>query len=254
MDFCFFAVSGFCSVLYEIVWLRLAMAQFGVTTAMVSLVLSAFMGGLGLGSWGGGALARKLRRRTTPLRLYALTEFLIGISAIAVPLQLALGRKLVLSAVHDMSSIGYYLPAGMWLAISLVPWCVCIGTTFPFAMAAIRNEENTNSARSFSYLYLANVLGATAGVTIPLFLIELFGFQHTLHVGVFFNLSLAASAYLLSIVRKPSQVETPRSPSVTPRRRLRRLFRKGHCCGSFLEPGSRAWARRLFGCGSIHLR
>ena len=53
--FCFFIVSGFCSILYEIVWLRLAMAQFGVTTAMVSLVLSAFMGGLE-DSWnrGGG--------------------------------------------------------------------------------------------------------------------------------------------------------------------------------------------------------
>jgi hypothetical protein len=29
----------------EIIWLRLATAQFGVTTAVVSLVLSAFMGG-----------------------------------------------------------------------------------------------------------------------------------------------------------------------------------------------------------------
>ena len=77
------------------------MAQFGVTTAMVSLVLSAFMGGLGLGSWGGGALVRKLHGRASPLRLYALAELLIGISAIAVPYQLAFGRKLVLNAVHD---------------------------------------------------------------------------------------------------------------------------------------------------------
>ena len=31
--FGFFFISGLCSVLYEIVWLRLAMSQFGVTTA-----------------------------------------------------------------------------------------------------------------------------------------------------------------------------------------------------------------------------
>jgi spermidine synthase len=37
--FFFFFVSGFCGVLYELVWLRLSMAQFGVTTAMVSIVL-----------------------------------------------------------------------------------------------------------------------------------------------------------------------------------------------------------------------
>src|SRR5208282_689210 len=52
--FTFFFISGSCSVLYELVWLRLSMAQFGVTTAMVSIVLSVFMAGLGLGSWASG--------------------------------------------------------------------------------------------------------------------------------------------------------------------------------------------------------
>ena len=48
--FVFFLVSGFCSILYEIVWLRLSIAQFGVTSGLVSIVLSMFMAGLGLGS------------------------------------------------------------------------------------------------------------------------------------------------------------------------------------------------------------
>jgi spermidine synthase len=38
--FVFFFISGFCSILYELIWLRLAMANYGVTTAMVSTVLS----------------------------------------------------------------------------------------------------------------------------------------------------------------------------------------------------------------------
>src|SRR6516164_2326985 len=73
--FAFFFVSGFCTLLYEIVWLRLAMAQFGVTTALVSIVLSMFMAGLGLGSWAGGKLIRKYRAHLLlpALRLYALT-------------------------------------------------------------------------------------------------------------------------------------------------------------------------------------
>jgi predicted membrane-bound spermidine synthase len=45
--FIFFFTSGFCGILYELVWLRLSVAQFGVTTAMVSIVLSVFMAGLG---------------------------------------------------------------------------------------------------------------------------------------------------------------------------------------------------------------
>ena len=56
--FLLFFISGFCSILYEIVWLRLAMAQFGVTSALTSIVLSMFMAGLGLGSWGAGRLIR----------------------------------------------------------------------------------------------------------------------------------------------------------------------------------------------------
>lgn len=32
--FLFFFVSGFCSILYEIIWLRLSMAAFGVTTRL----------------------------------------------------------------------------------------------------------------------------------------------------------------------------------------------------------------------------
>jgi spermidine synthase len=74
--FFFFLVSGFCGILYELVWLRLAMAQFGVTTPLVSIVLSMFMAGLGLGSWAAGTLIRRYEGRTNfpPLRLYALCE------------------------------------------------------------------------------------------------------------------------------------------------------------------------------------
>src|SRR6266704_3057753 len=62
--FFFFLGSGFAGLVYEIVWLRLAMAAFGVTTPLVSIVLSVFMAGLALGSFGGGRLARRLETGT----------------------------------------------------------------------------------------------------------------------------------------------------------------------------------------------
>src|SRR5579863_4031124 len=98
--FVFFFISGFCSVLYELVWLRLAMAQFGVTTALVSIVLSAFMAGLGAGSWAAGALVRRYgaQIKFSPLRLYALTELLIGVSALVVPAELVFGHRLLEAA------------------------------------------------------------------------------------------------------------------------------------------------------------
>jgi predicted membrane-bound spermidine synthase len=199
--FIFFFVSGFCSILYEVIWLRLAMAQFGVTTAMVSIVLSAFMGGLGLGSWGSGYLIRRYgnRFRFPPLRLYAITELLIGVSAIAVPYFLFLGRQLLQQTIFHTSSAGHYLLATIWVTVTLVPWCACMGATFPFAMLAIRNRFDSQSKRSFSFLYLANVLGAVAGAIIPLLLIELLGFHGTLYVGAALNFSLASCAFGLTL-------------------------------------------------------
>jgi len=39
---CFF-VSGFCSLLYQVVWTRLAFAHFGIITPVLSLIISVFM-------------------------------------------------------------------------------------------------------------------------------------------------------------------------------------------------------------------
>jgi spermidine synthase len=202
--FIFFLVSGFCSILYEIVWLRLAMAEFGVTTALTSIVISMFMAGLGLGSWGSGRLIRKYdsKIRVPALRLYALAEFVIGTSAVLVPYQLLWGRKL-LERMAVSSSDVYYLASGICLALTLIPWCASMGATIPLAMLAIRKQRpwrsERDSERSFSYLYLANVLGAVVGASVPLLLIELYGFRNTLRVGAACNGLLAASAIVLSV-------------------------------------------------------
>src|SRR5580704_1802793 len=143
--FGFFFVSGLCSILYEIVWLRLAMAQFGVTTAMVSIVLSMFMAGLGIGSWQGGKFIRRhgSDRVFSALRLYALSEILIGVSSIAVQSEFYWGRELLHVALHPPYRPAlYYLLAGTWMMIALVPWCACMGATFPFAMRAVQQQTS----------------------------------------------------------------------------------------------------------------
>src|SRR3954452_10873235 len=74
-----------------------------------------------------------------------------------------------------------------------------MGATFPFAMAAIRRLHREASEHSFSYLYLANVLGAILGTLIPAFvLIELFGFRGTLYIASSLNAHLALGVFALS--------------------------------------------------------
>jgi len=200
--FTFFFISGLCSIVYELVWLRLAMAQFGVTTALISIVLSMFMGGLGFGSWAAGSLVRAYGKhlRTHPLRLYGLTELLIGCSALAVPLQLSYGHRLLenMAAQAAVSSATYYLASGTWLGLTLVPWCACMGATIPLVMFAIRFEVGDESRRSFSFLYLANVGGAIAGAILAPLLIEVGGFHATLRVGACLNAAIAVGAFALA--------------------------------------------------------
>jgi spermidine synthase len=207
--FLFFFVSGFCSILYEIIWLRLAMAEFGVTSALVSIVLSVFMAGLGLGAWGSGHLIRRYGERfgRSALRLYAVTELLIGVSAILVPYQLVLGRSL-LERLGFSSSWSYYLASGTWVGLTLIPWCACMGATIPVVMLAIRNGYFRKTRRSFSYLYVANVLGATMGTVLPLLLIELYGFRGTLRIGAVLNVLLAATAIAVAH-RWPAEENAP---------------------------------------------
>jgi predicted membrane-bound spermidine synthase len=199
--FAFFLFSGFCSILYELIWLRLAMAQFGVTTPLVSMVLSMFMAGIGLGSWAAGRLVQNSEEKTRPLKLYALCELLIGISAFLVPLQLSLGHRLLesVSGSSGLSSGPYYLISLVCLAVTLIPWCACMGGTIPLAMGALRTGAERDNQRSFSFLYVANLFGAILGATVPLLLIEVTGFHKTLLLGMLLNLLIAVSAYILSL-------------------------------------------------------
>jgi len=198
-----FFVSGFCSLVYEVVWLRLAMAQFGVTTPLVSIVLSVFMAGLALGSWGGGRLAARLRGAPPSrlVQLYAAVELAIAASADVVPAVLARGgRMLTSSETASWGSYSHYLVSLVWVALAMVPFCVCMGATFPLAMAALRRLTPRADARSFSRLYAANVAGACAGTLVCAFvLVELFGFRGTLACGKGLNALLAAVALALSL-------------------------------------------------------
>src|SRR5579864_4273030 len=194
--FVFFFLSGFCSLVYQVVWLRVAMADFGVTTPLISIVLSVFMAGLALGSWGGGRLARRLENRTPAffVRLYGAAELTIGVSGLVVVELLRWGRTLL---VGQWGSSSYYVISACWIALVLLPFCTAMGATFPLAMAGIRGAFSGESPRSFSYLYVANVVGAMAGTLMSAFVfIELMGFSRTVLVAAALNAVVAIGAFV----------------------------------------------------------
>jgi spermidine synthase len=209
--FLLFFISGFCSLLYQVIWLRLAYARFGIITPVMSLVISVFMLGLAIGSWLGGKWISGLTKKTgmSAIYFYALTEFLVGVGSIAVPRLFSSGAAALLSA-GEMNSIRYLGASAFVIALSLLPWCILMGLTFPVMMSFVREVEKANS-KSFSFLYLANVAGATIGTLVTAYvLVEVLGFQSTLLVGAGLNFSIAAASVLLGRTfpcREPVVVE-----------------------------------------------
>src|SRR5262245_49056108 len=70
------AGSGCAALIYEIVWLQLLQLVIGSSAVSLGLLLSAYMGGLFLGSIG---LPRLISAKHHPLRLYAILESGIGV-------------------------------------------------------------------------------------------------------------------------------------------------------------------------------
>jgi spermidine synthase len=213
--FLLFFVSGFCGLLYQVVWTRLAFASFGIITPVLSVVISVFMLGLSLGSWAGGRGVGALVKRTgfSAAMFYALAEFVIGVGAFAVPRLFGLGEHFLL-AMGEAGSLRYLISSALVLALAILPWCVFMGATFPLMMAYVREQEPRNS-ESFSYLYLANVLGAMSGTLLTAYvLVEALGFQHTLWVAAVGNFIIAGISVWLGMGQ--SQVQSPKSKVQSP--------------------------------------
>lgn len=199
--FAIFLVSGFCGLLYQVLWLRLAYAAFGIVTPVLSVVLSVFMFGLALGSWAGGRFAGRLRAsaRFTALVPYAAAEAVIGLGGLAVPFLFEAGRRILLSS-GTVNSLPYLVLSGVLLSLSILPWCVAMGATIPLMMKFIQ-QTRRGPATGFSFLYLANVIGAVCGtIASAAVLIEALGLRKTLLVAAGANFSIALLSLILNFV------------------------------------------------------
>ena len=158
-----FFVSGFPALLYQVVWQRTLFTIFGVNIESVTVVVSAFMLGLGLGSMFGGWLSKHggLRRLT----IFGLVELSIA--------AFGLGS---LPLFHWVSGFAAGAPTAQTFLITLVLIIfptILMGATLPILTAELVHRSG-NVGRSVGMLYFANTLGSAAAcfaaalVTMPL--------------------------------------------------------------------------------------
>jgi spermidine synthase len=201
--FLLFFLSGFCSLAYQIIWLRLAFASFGVITPVLSVVVSVFMAGIFVGTLAAGKWIRRLTKfsKLSAIYFYALVEIVVACGAFAVPKLFAIGESSLLS-VGESNSFAYLFYSALIIAGSLFPWCVAMGATIPCMLAYLRERKLLGSG-GFSFLYLANVLGALAGVFLTsLILIESLGFKRSLDLAAVTNALIGLGAILIGLSEK----------------------------------------------------
>jgi spermidine synthase len=203
---CFFA-SGFSGLVYQVIWVRELVLVFGATTFAISTVLTAFMGGLALGSFYFG---RRSVSAKDPLRLYALLEIGIGVYGLLVPFIFAalpiiyqpLWRWLQLS--FFTLSIVRFLFAGLVL---ILPTAL-MGATLP-VLASHYARERSRVGLHVGALYTVNTLGAVLGAAATGFvLIPTFGIRFTTCIAAAINILLGYVALKLSRVNTRKSEES----------------------------------------------
>ncbi|WP_018969553.1 fused MFS/spermidine synthase [Rubritalea marina] len=203
-------VSGFCSLAYQVVWLREFRMLFGASTPAASAVLAVFMGALGLGSW---VLGKKLDVWKRVGRSYVVIEALIGLSVLLSPLLFFLTSK-VYYATGGVLELGLPVATALQVVLTLlvigIP-CFFMGGTLPAAVRMVQEGADV-SRHATALLYGLNIAGAVIGAaSANFFFLERFGNTLTLMVVAVLNLGLAALAYrmlaLEEVLRVPVDEE-----------------------------------------------
>jgi spermidine synthase len=194
---CFF-LSGASGLILEMLWTRMLTLVFGSTTLAVSTVLTAFMGGLGLGSYLAARFADRLKN---PVRAYAAAEAAVGAYALLVPLVIGLYPGLnrwLWSAFGDRYALLSLLRFVASAGLLLVPTTL-MGATLPFLARhfVTRPWELRRVGLRIGTLYAVNLFGAVMGSFLAGFVfLPSLGVRWTNVTAASFNLSLAAAIVL----------------------------------------------------------
>jgi predicted membrane-bound spermidine synthase len=186
-----FFVSGFAALIYQVVWQRVLFASFGINIEAVTIVVTAFLAGLGIGSLAGGRLSKSAS--ISLLSAFAAVEALIGLYGL---ISVRLFRWLAgFAAGLSAAATGV-----LTFTLVLVP-TMMMGFTLPLLVAfAVRRNGNVGS--SVGHLYFVNTAGSSlASLMAAAFLMGSLGESGSVRVAAILNIGVAALVFLLSLTR-----------------------------------------------------
>jgi spermidine synthase len=198
-----FFLSGAAALVYQVVWQRILTLHTGIGIVSVSLIVAAFMAGLGLGSQAGGVFSARLSA-VGALRAFAAVELAIGLFALASP-------RLYSTGLSAWALPLYRTASGQALAdfLSFLPPTLLMGLSLPLLVRA-RVSDQATAPRTIALLYGINVLGAAAGALLaPWVLVRHLGMAGACVAAAAANVAAAAGALLAGPARGPVPAPSP---------------------------------------------
>ena len=179
-----FFFSGFPALIYQLTWQRELFRIFGVNSESVTIVVTAFMLGLGLGSLAGGWVSK--RRGISLLPLLAAIEIMtaaFGIVSLGVFEQV--GALIVNWPLPAMAAVN--------LLLVIVP-TLLMGATLPILVSHLV-QRSGQVGNAVGLLYYVNTLGAGAACVICCtVLFPFLGMHGTIFAAVGVNVAVAVGA------------------------------------------------------------
>ncbi|MBC9228953.1 fused MFS/spermidine synthase [bacterium SPL81] len=175
----FFFISGFSALIYQICWQRLLFTGIGVDLTSITVIVSVFMFGLGVGAFWGGRIADKFDKQI--IIIFCIIEFFIGVfGLISKSLILLIQDFLVYSNLLKIASVSF--------VILLFPTFL-MGSTLPL-LTSFFNKHIGNVGESIGVLYFYNTLGAAFGALAT-------GFIFFNYIGISNVINIAATLNII---------------------------------------------------------
>ena len=192
-----FFLSGCSALVYQVAWQRAMYAQLGVDMDSVTIIVSVFMLGIGVGGMLGGSVADRLPRHR--LALYAAIECAIGAYGLA-------SLKLLPAMVAAFAPAGSSATAtAVACFVFLLLPTVLMGMTLPLLTITF-DEWRHNIGVSVGTLYFTNTIGAAAGaILVPFYLLVHWSLSQVVVIAAAGNLVVVCCALLAVLAaREPA--------------------------------------------------
>ncbi len=200
----FFFISGLTGLVYEILWSRLITKVIGSAPFAVSIVLTVFMGGLGLGSYIASRYIDRIKNPRNLVKLYGILEIVIGIYGLVLPL-LLIGFKPLHSIIYNhlfTHFFTYNIFTFLGCFVLLILPVTCMGATLP-VLSRFYVTSMSHMGTHIGRLYGLNTIGAAAGSFLcGFFMIKLLGIWGTMILAVSLNVLIGLSCLGIGFLSK----------------------------------------------------